>query len=532
MNNVTGWGIAAVAALALTGLAYAVRARVCRPMADGVSAEQVTLWSLLGLMLPAALVLLLTPPLVAGARWHAGFDAWLAEHGVYLHAWYTFWWLVLLIEAGEFTLRFVFALRGRPFAIPMLVRNIVFAFLVVGALLAVAQEVLDYDISTALASTALLTAVAGFALQGVLGNLMAGISMHIVRSVMPGDWVAIGEVEGEVLATNWRETRLRTVAGHILILPNSKVSEAVVHNMTRPTPLRRIRIPVGASYSDAPGEVQAALLAAALGVPGVLREPKPTAVVAEFKDFGINYDLRFWTDRYFDRTVLIGEVQARIWYQFKRQNIEIPFPMSDKLLADFMEVVYHQRTLPPKDVQLERDLADLQGSDFCRKWLAGPDGQPLVSEAELRPVVRAMRRQLYTQGETLFRQGEHGEAAYVILRGTLTGCIEFEGHVPPYRFSLQAGALFGEMSLVTGLPRTATLIAEGELELLEIPRAAFVHLLDARPDIPARLAELVSQRAAENAARYAELKAQPPAGLIESLRQETILQRFMRMLGR
>jgi CRP-like cAMP-binding protein len=368
-------------------------------------------------------------------------------------------------------------------------------------------------------------------LQGVLGNLMAGMSMHVAHSIMPGDWVAIGDAEGEVLATNWRETRLRTVGGHMLIVPNSKVSESIIHNMTYPTPLRRVRISVGASYADAPGDVMAALEAAALGVPAVLREPPPSIVVAEFKDFGINYDLRFWTNRYHDRTVLIGAVQSRIWYQFKRRNIEIPFPMSDKLLADFMEMIEHQRTLPPEEFQVDRDIADLLRSDFSRKLLVDAEGHPLVGDDEIRPVARAMRRVRYTQGEMVFAQGEPGETAYVILRGTVTGQIEFESGVAPHRFVLKIGALFGEMSLVTGVPRTATLTAADEVELLEIPKAAFVHLLGLRPNIPGELAALVARRAEENAAMYAELKDMPPAGLETALRHETILQRFRRMLA-
>jgi hypothetical protein len=75
------------------------------------------------------------------------------------------------------------------------------------------------------------------------------------------------------------------------------------------------------------------------------------------------------------------------------------------------------------------------------------------------------------------------------------------------------------------------LTAADEVELLEIPKVAFVHLLGLRPNLPAELAALVAQRAAENAAVYAELKAMPPAGLGESLKHETILQRFRRMLA-
>ena len=72
-------------------------------------------------------------------------------------------------------------------------------------------------------SPALLTAVVGFALQGVLGNLLGGMSLHLTRSVVPGDWVRVGEEEGRVIETNWRETRLRTLGGHTIGEPRHLV---------------------------------------------------------------------------------------------------------------------------------------------------------------------------------------------------------------------------------------------------------------------------------------------------------------------
>ena len=531
MTDFSGYCVSACAGLAMMGVAYGVRAGLRRRAGDPARGP-VKLASLSSLLVPAAVVLVLTLPVLMAGKLNGDFSVWLQAHTPFVRAWTAFWWLVLLIDGLEFVLRLFYALRDRPFPIPTLIRNILRFLLVVGALLLVAKTVLDRDISTALASTALLTAVVGFALQGVLGNLLAGMSMHIVRSTVPGDWVAIGDVEGEVLETNWRETRLRTVGGHMLVVPNSKVAESVLHNMTHPTPLRRIRVSVGASYSDAPAEVIAALEAAALSVPEVVRDPKPNAVLTEYKDFGINYDLRFWTTRYFDRARIISDVQSRIWYQFKRHGIEIPFPMSDKLLNDFMEVVYTQRKLPPEDKRVDQFVADLKQSDFCRKLLIDPDGQPLVTDEELRPVARAMRRVQYTSGETLFTQGEAGETAYVLVRGSISGRVEFHSDVAPHTFALQTGALLGEMSLMTGLPRTATLQAADEVELLEIPKTAFVQLLGLRPDIPAQLAELAAQRAAQNAAMYEKLRAMPAMGLNASLQRDSILQRFKRLLLR
>jgi len=535
MTDFMGLTIMAGIAAGLLAAAYGLRAaflgKALVPRRDGTS-PQVKLVSLLGLLLPALLVLALTIPVLMICRCHHGFDAWIAadKHADYVKAWLVYWFLVLVIDGCEFALRLVYLLRDRPFPVPTLIRNILRFLLQVGALMLVAKVVLEYNISTALASTALLTAVMGFALQGVLGNLLAGMSMHIVRSTVPGDWVAIGDIEGEVLETNWRETRLRTVGGHMLVIPNSKVAEAVIHNMTHPTPLRRIRIGVGASYSDAPAEVIAALEASALSVPEVLREPKPSAVLTEYKDFGINYDLRFWTNRYAERAVLISEVQCRIWYQFKRRGIEIPFPMSDKLLNDFMEVVYSQRRMAPEKELVDRNLAALKQSDFCVKVLADAEGNMLVSDDELHTVAGDLRRVQYMRGETLFTQGEPGASAYVLVKGRLSGRVEFHSEVAPHTFTLEAGALFGEMSLMTGLPRTATIQAVDESELIEIPDAAFGRILGLRPDIPAKLAELMAQRVAQNAAMYEKLKSMPPSGVNASLRRETILMRFKRLL--
>jgi len=535
MNDVIGWSVMAVAGGSSIALAYFARSAMGwhagEPKLAELGSARARMASAWGLLVPALTVLLLSWPVLECIRIHGGLSLWLTAHAGHVRAWYDFWWLVLLIDGVEFALRLLYALRKRPFPVPPLIRNILRVLLIVGALLLVAKTVLNRDVSTALASTALLTAVVGFALQGVLGNLLAGMSMHILRTTVPGDWVAIGDIEGEVLETNWREARLQTVGGHMLIMPNSKIAEAVIHNMSHPTPVRRIRVNVGASYSDAPADVIATLEASALSVPEVLREPKPCAVLTEYKDFSINYELRFWTNRYFDRAKLISDVQSRIWYQFKRRGIEIPFPMSDKLLKDFMEVVHHQHLLPPTEMEQDRSMAELLQSDFCRALLLDSEGNPLVEAEALRPVVRVMRRVRYTRGETLFTQGEAGETAYVLVRGVVDGRVEFEADVAPHTFSVQVGALLGEMSLVTGMPRTATLQAAEEIELLEIPKAAFVQLLGVRPDLPSKLADLVSQRVAQNAAMYAHLKAMPRVGLKESLQHDSILKRFKRMLS-
>ena len=514
--------------LGIYGLAVLFTAPLCRRREGQALAG---LRFLLSLTARPLAVLVLSWAVLMGMRWHEASLAWIHGNPRHVTAWFTLWEVVLVLGVVEFMFALAGQLSGKAFRIPRLTRNIVRSLALLLAIFAILKYQLGINISPLLASTALVTAVVGFALQGVLGNLLGGMSLHVVGSVLPGDWVAIGDVEGEVTETNWRETRLRTVAGHIMVIPNSTVAASVIHNMTRPTPLRRHTINVGASYSDAPGEVVEALLAAARTVPDVLIEPGPSAYVVEYKDFGINYRLRFWTNRYFDRTAVEGDVMRMIWYQFKRHGIEIPFPMSDKLLNDFMAVVYRQRRLPPENMEVQFVARDLMRSDFAAKLLVDEKGTALVTEEDLRGLASSIRRMRFTDGEAIFRQGDAGSSCYVLVRGVVKGRVEYDDARKAHEFDLAPGALFGEMSLVTGLPRTASLQALGEVEVLEISKDSFTRLLSLRKEIPEILSRLVAQRSADNVEALKRLKNLASVNVADSLKRENILSRFLRLLG-
>jgi small-conductance mechanosensitive channel/CRP-like cAMP-binding protein len=469
-----------------------------------------------------ALVLLLSWPLTwLLESWPAAAD-WLAANPRHVEAWWVFWLGVLALALVEALVRQIFALRRREWPVPDLLEDIVRALLLLLLAFVVLRLELGLNIGPLLASTALVTAVLGFALQGVLGNLLSGMSLNLTRGVKQGDWVDIGGVEGRVQRTNWRETRLRTIDGKELIVPNSRVADAIVHNLAHPTPVRRHQVDVGASYSDAPDQVIAALVAAAGAVDEVLDRPRPEAVVTAFEDYGINYRLRYWTRQYQRRVWIDGQVCRHVWYQFKRQGIEIPFPMSDKLLNDFMAVVYNQRKLDPEPQALDDTVEDLLRSDLHTEILAG-----LLDRADWERLARRVRRELYTHGETLMRQGEAGDTFHVLVRGRLDGTID--GDVT---FAIAPGAVVGEMSLLTGEPRGATLVTAASSELLTFDREAFVALLALRDEIPDRLADLAAARAAQNRAAAARLRHERDEAGIDQQERAGILQRLMSFLGR
>jgi CRP-like cAMP-binding protein len=218
-----------------------------------------------------------------------------------------------------------------------------------------------------------------------------------------------------------------------------------------------------------------------------------------------------------------------IWYKFNRRGIEIPFPMSGRLLGNFMEAVHAQQFEKPLASEIERIADDLLRSDFGRQLLADPDGACILSRDELKAVARDVKRTRFTSGETLMRQNDDGESFYVLVRGKVQGSIASSDTARNVEFELLPGALFGEMSLLTGLPRSATMTAATDCELIEFNRGAFTRLLSLREEIPQVLSDLAAARAKENAESLEKLRAS--AVVLPELACDGILRRLRRMLG-
>jgi small-conductance mechanosensitive channel/CRP-like cAMP-binding protein len=447
----------------------------------------------------------------------------------YRQAWLSFWAIYGTIRLIEGIFAESFVQMGKRCPLTRFNRGLIRLVIMLGVAFLLIRYQLKLNISFLLTSTAIVTGVLGFAMQGVLGNLMAGVSLHGSRSMTVGDWVEVEGIEAQVILVNWRDTRLRTLGGHIIIVPNGKLGEQMIRNFSSPTRLRRHEVAVAASYGDVPGDVIEALLEAANDIEAVEKRPAPDAYITGFKDFCIEYVLRFWTTKYEQHVAIDGQVMRMIWYKFTRRGIEIPFPMSGRLLGNFMEAVHAQQFEMPLARDIEAVVDDLLTSNFGRQLMADAEGLCLLSRDELRTVARHVKRTRFTQGEFLMHQNDTGEQFYVLVTGTVHGAIANTDHDKPVEFDLSSGALFGEMSLLTGLPRSATMSAATDCELLEFDRTAFTCLLSLRDEIPQVLSDLAAARAAQNAESLKNLKAS--AVVSPELARDGILHRLKRMLG-
>jgi small conductance mechanosensitive channel len=173
-----------------------------------------------------------------------------------------------------------------------------------------------------------LTALAiGLAVKPVLENLIAGMLLLFERPFGVGDFLAIGDVEGTVVDVAVRVTRLKTLDGFEVLVPNAQVYQSVVVNKTRYA-LRRLTLTVRLGPNDLLGAVLA-LRAAVQAVGGVAPEPPVEAVVTGLEGGGAVMALNYWVD-----AVALGsrvaEVRssaaAAVLAAGAREGLEVAFP--------------------------------------------------------------------------------------------------------------------------------------------------------------------------------------------------------------
>lgn len=523
------WGVLILVLLAAMGLSVLPRRALARKAKDSKSALARWLFAVLGN--------LVFPLLAMGLGWLALWApealnvSWAAKvPASHRSAWHLFWLMMLAYHFAAATALQIATASGRG-QMPALLRGLLRVAATALAAFFVLRFELGWNITPLLASTALVTAVMGFALQGVLGNLLAGMSLNLTRALAPRDWVFIDDVEGEVHEMNWRETWVVTRDNIPIRIPNSKVADARIQNLTRPEGPRRCEIQVDASYGDAPDAVIGALLAAAEAVPEVRRAPEPAAFLLDYKSYGIAYQLFIWVDRYPFRNPVLGEVRRRIWYEFRRRGIDIPYPVTDQVLNDFMARAIAPVPSPAEDPAAKRRAEGLLQSDFAKKVLTGGDGKMLVPAEELSAWAGRLSSLLYGRGETVFRQGEAGDCCYVVLSGTLAGRIHHRESGKETAFEVGAGAVVGEMSLVTGLPRMAEIAVKESAELLRIPAADFAELLGKHAGLVEQMSQLVADRAQQNRKQYENLMSAGASSVEQAISRDGILKRFWRLLG-
>ena len=362
--------------------------------------------------------------------------------------------------------------------IPKLIRDLTTALVFIVVLFVVLTRS-GVNLLSLITTSAVLTAVIGLALQDTLGNLMSGIALQLESSLALGEWVQVGDSIGRVKEIRWRSTVIQTKSGDLVILPNAQITKERIVNIQRDGLRRRQQITFDVGYRHPPSQVQEVILAAMHGIDNLAASPRPEVHVHSLADSGVRYLLWYWLEDYALDVQTDSEVQKRVWYALSRASLEIPYPTRSVFVTELT-------------ADRQRDENEREQAERRRVLGTIPFFAPL-SEQDRAELARRLSCKVFAAGETIIRMGEPGDSLYVLHNGRVAVRIP-SGGVDKEVAVLEAGQFFGEMSLMTGEPRRATVVAKGDAECYVIDKTLFNEIIHNQSALIEEVARLLAER--------------------------------------
>ena len=360
---------------------------------------------------------------------------------------------------------------------PRLLVDIVRLCFVVIGMVMVYSGVWHKDVSPLLTTFGVGSLVVGLALQDTLGNLFSGLSLIFERPVAVGDWIQLGDTVGRVRQITWRSVRIVTRELNEITIPNSAIGKDRIMNYSAPSRVHGFKVTVGFSYDAPPSLVKEMLRTTAVETPGILAAPAPDARTLDFAASSVVYELRVFIADYEQLTDVRNELMSRIWYAAKRSGIQIPYPIT----------TIHKTEIPyqkPQQDDVSRFLATVPSTELFKT----------LSQSEAMVLAKDISILRFGRGEELLREGDFGDFFYLVLDGMCSILVNSAQGAPVAVASIGLGDVVGEMSLLAGAPRTATVRATSEVLAARIGKTALSNLLAERQDLLQTFAHYTAER--------------------------------------
>ena len=334
------------------------------------------------------------------------------------------------------------------------------------------------DITVLLGASGVAAILLGLALQDLLGNIIAGIALELGKPFKPGDWLVVEGRHCEVIEVNWRSTRLRDNDDIYFDIPNKQIAGTRIVNLTYPTRQHGIRLAIHFEYGTPPNLVKDTVLRATASAPGVLPTPPPKVFLKNFGDFAIDYEVRFFMDDESKYNDILDAIRTNIWYEAQRAGLRIPFPI---------------RTL-----QIESPTNDRPGKlELARASLRRQPFLQRLDPAQIDTLLAEARLLRFGRRERIIEQGDEGHSMFILVHGEAEVVVSTNA-VEQVVATLHEGEYCGEMSLLTGERRTATVRAVTDCELLEIHKDVLGPILAQNQPLVEQLSEMLAKRRIEN----------------------------------
>ncbi len=392
-------------------------------------------------------------------------------------------WLLGAFLAGQALTLFVWEgvfRRKYQTAPPGLLTGLATAALYVAALYGIMTFVFERPMTGFIVSSGIVAGVLGLAMQNSLADLVAGIAISIERPFSVGDWVELDDgTLGEVVDVNWRATHFRSWNSSLYIVPNARISNARVHNFNRPEAKYGHWFDVHVPSTVPPTLVRRVLLQAAVDSERVHDDPAPLIRVS---GAGGSYKYMIYVhfDNYQTHFAGIDDLLMQVWIQCARHGI-VPSAVTSEVI-------------------LRRGVAEEIKEPSPHDLLAEIELFAALDEESRRLLVGGMKLHAVRLGNDVVRQGDEGSSLFVVSVGMVDVTLGNPGPESRRVARLGAGEYFGEMSLLAGEARMATVTTHTDCQLLEIDKDALKPVFDRNPELMQAMARIVTERKLSNEA--------------------------------
>jgi small-conductance mechanosensitive channel/CRP-like cAMP-binding protein len=413
-------------------------------------------------------------------------------------------WLSLAYLANRLLAIAVWDPLNRRVPVPRLMRDVV-ALLIFGlAITGIVGVVFDKPIGPFWAASGAGAIVIGLALRNVILDIFIGLAVNFDRAFEIGDTIMLaGGPTGRVVELNWRTTRLLTSEGNLVVIPNGKLGELIVTNFSRPEPVSEFAQSVFLDF-DVPAEralrVLNAAVHSAVGKAGILDEPAPSARIRGLALQGVEYKIKYYQD---PRQAGPNGTPADPLKAPSRAHHEVWKAVLDQLnRAGFQPATPKQDVFHAARPQRQLDTHSLQDRVALLARVELFEGLTVEERTELS---RQMRERVFKAGETVIQLGDHGDSMFVLCEGLLEVRIALKtGQIESRIAQLQAGMFFGEMSALTGEPRSALVVAVTDALVFEIAKDHLAALIHRRHELAETIAQAVTARKLRNSQAIAK----------------------------
>ncbi|MBK07018.1 MAG: hypothetical protein CL920_34540 [Deltaproteobacteria bacterium] len=381
---------------------------------------------------------------------------------------------------------------------PKLLKDVVGFLFYVIALTGIIGVVFQKSVTGIWATSGAVGLVLGFALRSIILDVFTGLAVGVDRPYSIGDWIMLHgkrpslHIIGRVEEINWRTTRVATKDGNILIVPNSIMGQTMITNFMMPASHNRHEIFFTLDFSVPPERAERILLAGAKaacgkGTKSPLESPAPKVRIIRTTHLGVEYRVRYWL---IPKDISPGrgrhQITKSILEHLQQAGLTLAYPKQD---------IYH-------DEMPNRHL-DARSIEDRKSLLSRIDLFSKLNDEELHFLAENMERELVDEGAKLIKRNDDGDSMFILVEGLLDIFADIDGSGKERKVAqLNPGSFLGEMSLLTGEPRSATVITSTESVLYKITKKHMDTLLQKRP----ALLDLLSHTIAERQLRETHLK--------------------------